>query len=82
MPKTVHQIPEGIDVALKAEQVAQIMNVSIFTVHDWLRSGSLKGIKLRAQWRVMRSDLDEFVQRRRDATHPPEVEEEVEAEAL
>lgn len=55
------------DRAYKPEDVAKIMQVTVYTVHDWLRSGQLSGVKLKSHWRVMKSDLDSFIAQRKQA---------------
>jgi len=67
-------IPEVQDRAYKPEEIAQIMNVTVYTVHDWLRSGALSGIKFKSHWRVMRSDLDHFIESRRNIVNLPLIE--------
>jgi len=43
------------------EQVAEILQISRYTVMEWLRNGKLKGIRIGKLWRVRESDLKEFV---------------------
>lgn len=42
-------------------EVADILSVSRYTVHEMLRDGRLKGFKLKSQWRVSRESLDAFM---------------------
>jgi excisionase family DNA binding protein len=50
---------------LKTSQVADICGVSSRTVAQWLRDGTLKGIKLNQfTWRVKEADLNEFLEGR------------------
>jgi excisionase family DNA binding protein len=53
--------PEGQ--AFTPEEVAERLNVHVATVHELLKSGSLKGFKLTRQWRVRPEDLKEFMSR-------------------
>lgn len=62
---TSASIPATQDRAYTPAQVAEVMNVTVYTVYEWLTSGDLRGIKLRKNWRIMRSDLDEFIANRR-----------------
>ncbi len=63
----VHEVPnEGQEKQpeklLKPEDVAERLNVTAFTVREWLRNGKLKGIRLAGKvWRVRPSDLEEFL---------------------
>jgi len=43
------------------EQIAQMLQVNVVTVHRWLRGGKLKSVKLGRLWRVSASSLEEFV---------------------
>ena len=43
------------------EQIAQLLQVNVVTVHRWLRDGKLKSIKLGRLWRVSSENLEEFV---------------------
>lgn len=43
------------------EQIAQLLQVNVVTVHRWLRGGKLKSVKLRRLWRVSAKNLEEFV---------------------
>jgi len=43
------------------EQIAQLLQVNVVTVHRWLRDGKLKSVKLGRLWRVSASNLEEFV---------------------
>lgn len=56
---------QHVDRAYKPSEVAELLNVTVYTVHEWLRTGQLVGIKLRSAWRVLPSDLEEFIIARR-----------------
>jgi excisionase family DNA binding protein len=43
------------------EQIAQLLQVNVVTVHRWLRDGKLKSVKLGRLWRVSQENLEEFV---------------------
>jgi excisionase family DNA binding protein len=52
---------EGIQM-LNPRQVAEILGVHQKTVHLWLRSGKLQGIKISYRaWRIPQSSLDSFI---------------------
>lgn len=43
------------------EQAAELLAVTPNTVREWLRTGQLKGVKLKKMWRVRESDLEAFL---------------------
>lgn len=43
-------------------EVAEILNVSVFTVQELLRSGKLPGFKITSRWRIKAEDLEEFME--------------------
>lgn len=46
---------------IKVERVAQIFDVTPYTVRDWLKSGKLKGVKSPGgQWRVTEEEVERF----------------------
>jgi len=47
-------------------EVAEILNVSVFTVQELLRSGRLKGFKITSRWRVKPKDLDDFINKQQE----------------
>jgi excisionase family DNA binding protein len=44
-----------------AEQVAEHLHVTLRTVHEWLRTKRLRGLKAGRQWRITKRDLDAFL---------------------
>lgn len=48
---------------LTPEEAAERLSVSPKTLRDWLRAGTLKGIKAGNLWRVRESDLEAFLNR-------------------
>lgn len=52
---------------LTPEQVAEKLQISKYTVGDWLRSGKLPGFKIGNLWRVEREDLEEFIEQHRSS---------------
>lgn len=53
---------------LTTEQVADQLSVKVETVRDWLRRGLLVGYKIGGakDWRVKPSDLNAFLEKRRN----------------
>ena len=47
--------------AITPAQAAERLQVSVFTVQEWLREGRLKGFKAGRLWRIREADLDEFI---------------------
>ena len=50
-----------------AEQVAKILKLSVDNIWDLLKTGRLKGFKIRegrSSWRIPAGSLDEFIERR------------------
>jgi excisionase family DNA binding protein len=54
---------------LTPEQVADILQVSVKTVKNWLRAGKLQGIKTGQLWRIEPEALDEYLNRQRVSQH-------------
>ena len=48
---------------LTVKEVAEILRVSQPTVLRMIDDGELRAIRVRNQWRIRRSDLDDFLQR-------------------
>lgn len=55
--------------AYTAREVGEIINANLYTVHDLLRTGRLRGFKINTHWRITPEALGEFMQRRGDAAH-------------
>jgi excisionase family DNA binding protein len=51
------------DAVLTVEEVAAQLRVSPQTVRKLIEDGDLKAFKVRGQWRVKQSDLDDYIQR-------------------
>jgi excisionase family DNA binding protein len=48
---------------LTPKDIAQILGVHQKTIHLWLRTGKLHGVKISYRaWRIMRADLDLFIE--------------------
>lgn len=46
---------------LTPEEVASKLIVSPKTVRDWLREGTIKGVKVGKLWRIREADLESFI---------------------
>ena len=55
---------------LTPDQVTEHLQLSVFTIMDYLRQGRLRGVKLDKHWRVREVDLQDFVEAR--LTHSTE----------
>ena len=47
------------------EQVAERLQVSVWTVRRWLKSGELRGVVFGRQWRIGADDLAAFIEDQR-----------------
>ncbi len=52
---------------LSVADICEYMDVSTFVVTRMLRSGGLPAVKFGREWRVAKSDFEDFLNRRRDA---------------
>ena len=50
---------------LTPSEVAERLQVHEKTVHTWLKTGKMKGIKLDRFWRIEEADLNEFLEQRK-----------------
>lgn len=48
--------------ALNTQEVADILGVTTYTVHELLRDGRLPGFKIKSQWRIRPHELENFMQ--------------------
>jgi excisionase family DNA binding protein len=53
---------------LSVADICDYMGVSAYVVTSVLRSGELTGVKFGREWRVARADLEEWINRRREAS--------------
>jgi excisionase family DNA binding protein len=53
------------DTLLTVKEVAQEMRVSEKRVTNWIKSGELAALDLGKDYRIYRSDLDAFIQKKR-----------------
>lgn len=47
---------------LTPEQVAERLQISVFTLKDYLRKGKIKGIKVGNRWRIKEEALEAFIE--------------------
>ncbi|MGV8124844.1 MAG: helix-turn-helix domain-containing protein [Candidatus Xenobiia bacterium LiM19] len=47
---------------LTPEKVAEILNISVKTLKQWLREGRIKGVKVGREWRIMQRDLVNYLE--------------------
>ena len=50
------------------EEVSEILGISTYTIREYIRNGSLKGFKIGREWRISESDLQEFLDSKRNDT--------------
>lgn len=50
-----------VEKAITPVQAAERLQVSVFTIQEWLRQGKLKGFKVGRLWRIREADLDDFI---------------------
>lgn len=53
---------------LKIKEVAALLKVGEKTVYSMAQSGELPGFKVRGQWRFSRNDIDDWIQKQKEAT--------------
>jgi excisionase family DNA binding protein len=51
---------------LRPDEIAKQLDVEVETVRAWLRRGELTGYKLGNDWRVKPTDLQSFLEKRRN----------------
>lgn len=56
-------LPESDRPMLSVEEVAQRLNMSIFTVRRWIRVGILPAYKVSGEWRVAPADLEALLRK-------------------
>jgi len=58
---------------LTAEEVAELLSVSVDTVRNWCtrKKNKLPAFKIGREWRIEKTDLDKFIQERKN-TQPSE----------
>ena len=53
---------------LKIKEVAALLKVGEKTVYSMAQSGELPGFKVRGQWRFSRNDIDDWIEKQKEAT--------------
>ena len=48
---------------LTPKDVARILKISYMTVYRWIQAGKLKAYQVEKQFRIKKTDFDEFVER-------------------
>jgi putative molybdopterin biosynthesis protein len=53
---------------LTAEEVAELLSVSVDTVRNWCsrKKNKLPAFKIGREWRIIREDLERFIQERKN----------------
>lgn len=46
---------------LTAQEVAGRLRVNVYTVHELLRQGKIRGFKILTHWRIPETELDRFM---------------------
>jgi excisionase family DNA binding protein len=59
---------------LTVDEVAEFLRIAPNTVYRWCRDGKLTGIKIGKEWRIARTELDNFLARRTGVTEVPSLE--------
>jgi excisionase family DNA binding protein len=54
---------EELDKYLTVVEISENLKIPASTVRDWLRKGSLKGVRIGRHWRIREIDLQEFTKR-------------------
>jgi len=53
---------------LKLKDVAALLKVGEKTIYSMAQSGELPAFKVRGQWRFSRKDMDEWIEKQKEAT--------------
>ena len=56
---------------LSVTDICEYMDVSTFVVASQLRSGALPGVKFGREWRIARTDFEQWLNDRRAAANSP-----------
>ena len=49
------------DKLLTPEQAAERLQISVFTMKDYLRNGKIKGVKIANRWRIKEEALENYI---------------------
>lgn len=49
------------DKLLTPEQAAERLQISVFTLKDYLRNGKIKGVKIANRWRIKEEALENYI---------------------
>ena len=50
---------------IKPDEAAYRLGVSTLTIKKWLRTGKIPGVKVGSLWRIDESDLEKFIEERK-----------------
>lgn len=53
---------DGLEQFYSTERVAEMFEVTVETVRDWISRGELKAVKVNRQWRVPESALRDYTE--------------------
>lgn len=54
--------PDVLDVFMTVDQVAEVFQVTPYTVRVWCKTKKIRAVKIGKQWRIQRSDVQTFAQ--------------------
>ena len=60
------------DIYLTTEDIAEQLQISVFTVRRYIRSGKLRAVKLEGSYRIRRSEFERFLKAREIGEQPDE----------
>ena len=60
------------DIYLTTEDIAEQLQISVFTVRRYIRSGKLRAVKLEGSYRIRRSESERFLKAREIGEQPDE----------
>ena len=63
VPKPEH-IVDLDDKFLTPKEVADIFGVRTYAVREWLKTGKIKGVKIESQWRIQKSVVQAYAQKK------------------
>ncbi len=51
---------------LKPKEVAELLQLNILTVYEYIRNGSLKSMEFGGRYRIEENDLEKFIKEHKD----------------
>jgi excisionase family DNA binding protein len=61
---------QDIEACLTIDEVLRYLKVTSRTIYRLIRNGELPAMRVGRQWRFRRQDLDAWIERQRNASHP------------